>query len=134
MRVGHLPGYRKKGKLVFPTREMLSSLLLAVALCVKLHLLPILYYLVSFAQLCRCCCVDGHLKKIDLCLMGLWGAWVARSVKFPTLDFSAGHDLTICEIKPCVGLCADSAEPAWDSLSPSLSATHLCMCMLSLSK
>ena len=35
------------------------------------------------------------------------GAWVARSVK---------------HLKPCVRLCADGVEPAWDSLSPSLSA------------
>ena len=26
------------------------------------------------------------------------------------------------EFEPCSGLCADGTEPAWDSLSPSLSA------------
>ena len=26
-------------------------------------------------------------------------------------DFGSGHDLTVCEFKPCVGLCADSSEP-----------------------
>ena len=31
-------------------------------------------------------------------------------------DFGSGHDLTVCEPAPH----ADSAEPAWDSLSPSL--------------
>ena len=46
------------------------------------------------------------------------GRLVAQSVKRLTLDFSSGHDLTISEFEPCVGLCADSAEPAWDSLSP----------------
>ena len=40
------------------------------------------------------------------------GAGAARSVKHRTLDFSSGHDLTICETEPRVGLCADSAEPA----------------------
>ena len=25
--------------------------------------------------------------------------------------FGSGHDLTACEFKPCVGLCADSSEP-----------------------
>ena len=46
---------------------------------------------------------------------------MARSVKRLTLDFSSGHDLTVAsEIEPCVGLCADSEEPAWDR--PSLSA------------
>ena len=50
------------------------------------------------------------------------GTWVAHSVKCPTLDFGSGHDLTVREIEPRVWLCADSAESAWDSLSPSLSA------------
>ena len=26
-------------------------------------------------------------------------------------DFGSGHDLTVCEFEPCVGLCADSSEP-----------------------
>ena len=39
-------------------------------------------------------------------------AWVAQSVKHPTLDFGSGHDLTVRESKPCVGLCADGTEPA----------------------
>ena len=55
-----------------------------------------------------------------------------------TLDFGSGHELTVCEIKPRVGLCTDSAEPAWNSLSPSLSAplqlTHSLFLTLSLSK
>ena len=38
------------------------------------------------------------------------GAWVAQAVKCPTLDFSSGHDLTVHELEPHVGLCADSAE------------------------
>ena len=33
-----------------------------------------------------------------------WGAWVAQSVEYLTLDFGSGHDLTVCEIKPPVGL------------------------------
>ena len=45
------------------------------------------------------------------------GAWVAQSVKCLTLNFGSGHDLTGHEFKPCVGLCADSEKPAWDSLS-----------------
>ena len=45
-------------------------------------------------------------------------AWVAQSVRRPTLNFGSGHDLTLGEFKPRVGLWADSAEPAWDSLSP----------------
>ena len=42
---------------------------------------------------------------------------MAQSVKQPTLGFGSGHDLMVCEFEPHAGLCADSAEPAWDSLS-----------------
>ena len=49
------------------------------------------------------------------------GTWVAQEVKPPTLDFSSGYDLTVHEFEPHVGLCTDGAEPAWDSLFPSLS-------------
>ena len=42
---------------------------------------------------------------------------VAQSVKCPTLGFGSGHDLTVHELEPRVGLCAGSSEPAWDSLS-----------------
>ena len=50
------------------------------------------------------------------------GAWAAESVKHPTPDFGSGHDLTVHGIEDCVSLCADSVEPGWDSLSPSLPA------------
>ena len=49
------------------------------------------------------------------------GTWVAQSVKRLTLDFQSGHDLGVCEFEPHIGLHADSAEPAWDSLSLPLS-------------
>ena len=52
---------------------------------------------------------------------------MAQLLKHPTLDFCSSHDLMVSGIKPCVGLCADSMEPAWDSLSPSLSASPLLM-------
>ena len=45
---------------------------------------------------------------------------MAQLVKHPALDFSAGHDLMVREMEPCVGLCAKSMEPAWDSLFLSL--------------
>ena len=48
------------------------------------------------------------------------GTWLAQLVKRWALDFSSGHDLTVHEFEPCIRLCADSVEPAWDSLSPSL--------------
>ena len=47
-------------------------------------------------------------------------AWVARSVNCLTLGLGSGHDLTVC-------------EPAWDSISPFLSAPPLLMLSLSLS-
>ena len=39
----------------------------------------------------------------------------------PTLGFSSGHDLPICEFEPRIRLLAVSIEPASDPLSPSLS-------------
>ena len=47
------------------------------------------------------------------------GAWVAQSVGGPTLGFSSGHDLRVGGIELHVGIRV--AEPAWDSLSLSLS-------------
>ena len=46
---------------------------------------------------------------------------MAHLVKHPTLDVGSGHDLMVCELEPRVGLCADTAEPVWDSLFLSLS-------------
>ena len=57
---------------------------------------------------------------------------MAQSVKRPTLDFGSGHYLKVHEIKPRIRLCADSAEHAWDSLSPSLSAPRPLMVSLFL--
>ena len=48
---------------------------------------------------------------------------MAQSVKLLILDFGSSHNLAVGEFEPRVGLCTDSAEPAWDTLSPSLSAT-----------
>ena len=50
---------------------------------------------------------------------------MAQLVKRPTLGFCSGHDLTVCEFEPHVGLHTDCMEPAWDSLPPSLSAPPL---------
>ena len=47
---------------------------------------------------------------------------MAQLVKRSTLDLSSGHDLKVVRSEPHVWLCADSAEPAWDSLSPCVSA------------
>ena len=62
-------------------------------------------------------------------------AWVAQLVKRSILHFGSGRDLAVHGFKPCVGLCADSVEPAWDSLAPApLSAPPLLMRSLALSK
>ena len=52
-------------------------------------------------------------------------------------DFGSGHDLTVLEFEPLIGLCADSSEPGacFRFLSPSPSAlSHLRSVFLSLSK
>ena len=58
---------------------------------------------------------------------------MVQSVKHLPLGFGSGHDLMVHRIESCVGLCADSMEPALDSLSPlSLPLTPLAL-FLSLS-
>ena len=60
------------------------------------------------------------------------GEGVAQSVKCPTLGFGLGHELTDHEIEPCVKLCMDSKEPAWDSLSlflPLSTLALVCVCV-----
>ena len=37
---------------------------------------------------------------------------MAQSVKSPILGFNSGHDLTVHEFQPDIGLHADSVEPA----------------------
>ena len=49
------------------------------------------------------------------------GAWTAQLVKHRTLGFGSGLDLTVGEFEPRAGLCDDSTESAWDSLSPARS-------------
>ena len=61
------------------------------------------------------------------------GAWVAQLVKPPILDFGSGHDLRVREFEPPQQACAYCMGPAWDSLSPSLSAPPLLVLSLSLS-
>ena len=54
---------------------------------------------------------------------------MVQLVKRPTLDFGSGHDLTVDETEPRIRLHVDSAEPAWDSLSPPHSPL-LSLCLL----
>ena len=58
---------------------------------------------------------------------------MAQSVERPIPEFCSGHDLLVQGTEPCIGLYAESTEPAWDSLSPSLSAPPPQMHFLSLS-
>ena len=57
---------------------------------------------------------------------------MAQWVKHVILDFSSGRDLMtsrdLCEVGHCVRLCAEIAEPAWNSVSPFLPllTPHLC--------
>ena len=48
---------------------------------------------------------------------GVRGAWVAQSVKRPTLVFGSGRDREVREIEPHTELRADGTQPAWESLS-----------------
>ena len=64
--------------------------------------------------------------------MDLGGTWVAQWIECPTLDFDSGHDLVAREFEPCVRFCIDGMEPAWDSVSPSLSVPFPLACALSL--
>ena len=66
--------------------------------------------------------IQGHFCHILLINAVKKGACVAQLAKHPTLDFGSSQDLIVHEIKPQVGLCTDSVETAWDSLSPSLFA------------
>ena len=58
---------------------------------------------------------------------------MAQSIECLTLGLGSGHDLPVREFKPCVRFCADSVEPAWDSLPPSFSLPLPCFLSLSLS-
>ena len=49
-----------------------------------------------------------ELKVIKVAYVG-WDSWVAQSVKCPTLGFSSGPELSVCEFEPHIGA-------AWDSL------------------
>ena len=78
--------------------------------------------------------VDSVLYCRRISYKVLRGAWVAQLVKHLTLDFSSDHDLTVHEFQPHVGLLTDSMEPAWDSLSPALSAPSLLPVSLKINK
>ena len=76
-------------------------------------------------------CYDTEVSpspfNVEIVILG------AQSVRQPTLDFDSGHDLTVCGIEPCLELCTDNTEPAWDSLSLSLCPSPAGSLPLSLS-
>ena len=57
---------------------------------------------------------------------------MVQSVEHLTLGLGSGHDLMVRKFESHMGLCADGAELAWDSLSP-LSAPSPLVLTLSLS-
>ena len=61
--------------------------------------------------------------------MQLRGSGVAHLVKRLTLGFGSGDDIKVHGFKPHVGLCADNAEPAWDSVSLPLCPSLLTICL-----
>ena len=85
----------------------------------------------SFLPLFYWCLLSFKINKLRDTL-------VAQSVKCLTLGFSSGHDLSVHGFKPRIGLSADSAEPAWDSVSlflcPSPIHKHTCTCTHALSQ
>ena len=86
----------------------------------------VLHYLLKCLQMppnaSKCLRKWSDLVKVEN--YNVRGTWVAPSVMRPTLDVSSDHDLPVCGIEPRVGLCADTAEPAWDSLSPPAPSQH----------
>ena len=64
-----------------------------------------------------CCPKTAFHSEMDVGTPGR-----VQSIRRLILDFGSCHDLKVREFEPHMGLCADSAEPAWDSLSFFLSA------------
>ena len=109
------------------------------------------YHLSKIPPLGSCPAQVVEHMTLDLRVMRLlkkknWGAWVTQSVKCPALRHFwlrlvrlASLDrfwLRLCswfrEFEPCVRLCTDIVEPAWEALSFFLSALPLLMLSLSL--
>ena len=49
---------------------------------------------------------------------------MAQSVEHSTVHSGSGQDLVVRGFEPCIGLCTDSMEPAWDSFSLCPSPAH----------
>ena len=46
--------------------------------------------------------------------------WLGRLGIYLPLGLGSGHDLMVGDFEPCMGFCANSVQPAWDSVSLSL--------------
>uniref|UniRef100_A0A8C9DAV5 ABC transporter domain-containing protein n=1 Tax=Panthera leo TaxID=9689 RepID=A0A8C9DAV5_PANLE len=68
----------------------------------------------------------GHNGAGKSTILSILSGGLGDSVKCLTLDFGSGHDLMFHGFKIHLGFCAGRAEPAWDSLSPSLSLPLHC--------
>ena len=85
---------------------------------------------VTTTQLCHCSVNtvidDTQMNECGYVPIKLYfhtqGRWVVQLVKPLTLGFVSGHDLTVQEFRPHIGLYTGNAEPAWDFLSLPLSA------------
>ena len=63
-----------------------------------------------------------------------WGSWVSQLVKHQLLVSAQVIVSHFHEFEPHIGLCADSADPAWDSLCLPLSLSLPCLPKHPLSK
>ena len=71
-----------------------------------------IYSRLLFGHKKECRCWEPKTKNSSLFkIYRKGGAWEAQWVKHPTLGFGSGHDLTVREFEPRVGLCADRSEP-----------------------
>lgn len=52
--------------------------------------------------------------------------WLRRLGVRLTLDLGLRDDLMVREFEPCIELCTDGTERAWDSVSPSLCPSPTC--------
>ena len=86
-----------------------------------------MYFMIQFVGNVHNRQIYRDIKKVS----GWMPGWLSRLCIW-TLYLVSDYDLTVCEFKPRVRLCADITEPAWDSLSPSLSALPLLSLSLSL--
>ena len=58
---------------------------------------------------------------------------MTQPIKCLAFDFGSCHDLTVHEFELCIGVCVDSLDLAWDSLSLPLSLSASASLVLSLS-